>query len=103
MYDEGVTKEIARLYMLRQQLKKKATDKPNTSLSDFIAPKNSGKQDYIAMFVASADFVDVTDKFMEIWHKKHLEDLSAVLFKTFCNRLADACAEYLHQQVYENL
>lgn len=80
---------------LRQQLKKHA-GKPNFALSDFIAPKESGLQDYIGCFCVTTGFgtKDLAEAF-----EKDLDDYNSIMIKALADRLAEAFAEYLHKKV----
>jgi 5-methyltetrahydrofolate--homocysteine methyltransferase len=80
---------------LRQQSQKTA-GAPNIALADFIAPKDSGKQDYIGCFCVTTGF-GVDEKAAEF--EKQLDDYNAILVKALADRLAEAFAEYLHLQV----
>ncbi|MBT8395017.1 MAG: B12-binding domain-containing protein, partial [Bacteroidia bacterium] len=93
---------------LRQQLKKRE-GVPNLALADFIAPKDSGKQDYIGAFCVSTGFG--TQELAEQFEKAH-DDYNSIMIKALADRLAEAFAEYLHKEVrteywgydsYENL
>lgn len=86
---------IARFCMLRQQLKK-AAGQPNFSLSDFIAPKESGIRDYIGGFAVSTGFE------IEAWlskFEKDNDDYNSILLKALADRLAEAFAELMHKKV----
>ena len=80
---------------LRQQLKRREGI-PDYSISDFIAPKSSGKQDYIGCFAVTTGFG--TDELSDM-HIKNLDDYSSIMVKALADRLAEAFAEYLHKQV----
>lgn len=80
---------------LRQQ-SKKYVGKPNFALSDFIAPKESGIQDYIGCFCVSAGFG--TDELAESY-RKNLDDYNSIMVKALGDRFAEAFAEYLHREV----
>ncbi len=80
---------------LRQQLKKRA-GVPNIALADFIAPKESGLQDYMGCFCVSAGFG--TDE-LAAEFVKNLDDYNAIMIKALADRLAEALAEYLHHKV----
>ena len=90
---------------LRQQTKK-ALGQANSALSDFIAPKESGKQDYIGAFVVTTGIG--LDEHVERFEKDH-DDYSSIMVKALADRLAEALAEYLHHLVrteywgYENM
>ncbi len=93
--DENRSKKIAEYHFLRQQQEK--TDSGfNLSLSDFIAPKESGKIDYIGGFVATAG-IGIERKIAEF--EKAGDDYSAIMLKTLADRLAEAFAELLHQKI----
>ena len=83
------------LLTLRQQSQKTA-GAPNIALADFIAPKDSGKQDYIGCFCVSTGF-GVDEKASEF--EKQLDDYNSILIKALGDRLAEAFAEYLHLKV----
>jgi len=88
--DEGV-----KLEFLRNQ-EEKETDVPNLSLSDFIAPNESGKTDYIGAFVVTAGLgIEEHIKHFEADH----DDYNAIMLKIMADRLAEAFAELLHLQV----
>ncbi|WP_284652861.1 methionine synthase [Flavobacterium terrisoli] len=80
---------------LRQQSQKTA-GAPNIALADFVAPKDSGKQDYIGCFCVTTGF-GVDEKAAEF--EKQLDDYNSILVKALGDRLAEAFAEYLHLQV----
>jgi hypothetical protein len=80
---------------LRQQLPK-ADGKPNWALADYIAPADSGVDDYIGAFAVTAG-IGIEP------HVKRFEeandDYSAILLKALADRLAEAFAELMHQRV----
>ncbi len=80
---------------LRQQ-SKKAEGKPNIALADFIAPKESGIQDYIGCFCVSTGFG--TQELATKYEKEH-DDYNSIMVKALADRLAEAFAEYLHKKV----
>ena len=80
---------------LRQQ-SKKAEGRPNIALSDFIAPAASGKQDYIGCFCVSVGFG--AQELAEVYEAQH-DDYNAIMVKALADRLAEAFAEYLHEQI----
>ncbi|MDL5513644.1 methionine synthase [Arenibacter sp. M-2] len=83
---------------LRQQ-SKKYVGKPNFALSDFIAPKESGLQDYIGCFCVSTGFG--TDELAD-GYRKNLDDYNSIMVKALADRFAEAFAEYLHKEVRIN-
>ena len=80
---------------LRQQ-SKKAAGKPQIALSDFIAPADSGKQDYIGAFCVSTGF-GVPERAAQ-FEKDH-DDYNSIMLKALADRLAEALAEYLHLRI----
>ena len=80
---------------LRQQ-HKKSDGKEYLALSDFIAPKTSGKQDYIGAFAVTTGFG--TDELAQKYEAEH-DDYNAIMVKALADRLAEAFAEYLHKKV----
>ncbi|WP_179348879.1 methionine synthase [Winogradskyella pacifica] len=83
---------------LRQQ-SKKAAGKPNIALSDFIAPKATGKQDYMGCFCVSTGFG--THELAAKFEADH-DDYNSIMIKALADRLAEAFAEYLHKEVRIN-
>ena len=70
--------------------------RPNRCLADFIAPKSSGKKDYIGLFAVTAG-LGVDKK--EQQFAADLDDYSGIMLKALADRLAEAFAERLHQRV----
>lgn len=89
----------ARFLTLRQQSQKTA-GAPNLALADFIAPKESGIQDYIGCFCVTTGF-GVDEKASEF--EKQLDDYNSILVKALGDRLAEAFAEYLHLKVRKEI
>ena len=91
--DDGET--IATLHHLRQQTVK--TDgKPNFSLADFVAPAGSGVTDYVGGFICTAGIG--AEELARAYQDKG-DDYNSIMVKALADRLAEACAEWLHQQV----
>ncbi|MDO1502548.1 methionine synthase [Winogradskyella maritima] len=80
---------------LRQQLKKRQ-GVPNFALSDFVAPKASGIQDYIGAFCVTTGFG--TQELAEQFEADN-DDYNSIMVKALADRLAEAFAEYLHKEV----
>ncbi len=83
------------LHTLRQQLSKRE-GRANAALSDFIAPRSSGVQDYVGAFIVTAGIGE--DEIAERF-KLNNDDYSSILVKALADRLAEALAERLHQRV----
>jgi 5-methyltetrahydrofolate--homocysteine methyltransferase len=84
---------------LRQQNKKAGT-LPNFCLSDFVAPKDSGKEDYIGMFAVTTGLG--MEGILEEYKKNH-DDYSEIMVKALADRFAEGFAECLHHKVRTEL
>jgi 5-methyltetrahydrofolate--homocysteine methyltransferase len=83
------------LHFLRQQVDKPA-ERPDFCLADFIAPEDSGRQDWIGAFAVTAGIGIETH--LARFEAEH-DDYNAILLKALADRLAEALAERLHQRV----
>ena len=83
------------LHFLRQQVDK-PVERPDFCLADFIAPFDSGKQDWIGGFAVTAGIG--IEPHVARFEADH-DDYSAILLKSLADRLAEAFAERLHQRV----
>ncbi|MDB5588514.1 MAG: metH [Devosia sp.] len=93
--DESRKDELATLFTLRQQLSRR-DGKPNIALSDFIAPVDSGKPDYVGGFVVTTGIEEVA--IAEKFEQKN-DDYSSILVKALADRFAEAFAEKMHEKV----
>lgn len=98
---EHVQIDGAMFHFLRQQMKKqmvKSSDleRPNFCLADFVAPKDSGVQDYIGGFAVTAG-IGIEER-LKYYKQKH-DDYSDILLKALADRLAEAFAEVMHERV----
>ncbi len=84
----------ATLHTLRQQ-NEKTPGKPNRALADFVAPKNSGVEDWLGAFVVSIHGVEALAERFRAGH----DDYRAILAQALADRLAEAFAEWLHARV----
>jgi 5-methyltetrahydrofolate--homocysteine methyltransferase len=83
------------LHFLRQQVDK-PVERPDFCLADFIAPKDSGRQDWIGAFAVTAGLgIEAHVARFEAEH----DDYNSILLKALADRLAEALAERLHQRV----
>ncbi|WP_428741124.1 methionine synthase [Tenacibaculum sp.] len=87
-------KEVAVFRTLRQQLKKR-DGKPSFALADFIAPKETQKQDYIGAFCTAIFGADE----LALQYKENHDDYNAIMTQAIADRFAEAFAEYLHHRV----
>ncbi|MCX7891988.1 MAG: methionine synthase [Burkholderiales bacterium] len=93
--DESRTEVAMVFHNLRQQTKK-AADRANRCLADFVAPKASGLKDYIGAFAVTAGIgCEERVKSLEAAH----DDYGAIMLKPLAARLAEAFAERLHERV----
>jgi 5-methyltetrahydrofolate--homocysteine methyltransferase len=86
-------------YGLRQQ-NKKPDGTPNRALADYIAPKSSGRTDYIGAFAVTAGLGG--DRRLAQFEAEH-DDYSSIMFKAIADRLAEAFAEAMHERVRRDL
>jgi 5-methyltetrahydrofolate--homocysteine methyltransferase len=83
------------LHFLRQQADKPA-DRPDFCLADFIAPRDSGRQDWIGAFAVTAGLG--IEPHVARFEADH-DDYNAIMLKALADRFAEALAERLHQRV----
>jgi 5-methyltetrahydrofolate--homocysteine methyltransferase len=95
--DETRSEVLAVLHTLRQQ-QEKAAGSPNLALADFVAPKESGKPDYVGAFAVTAGIG--VDELVASFEKDH-DDYNAIMTKALADRLAEAFAELLHKRARE--
>ncbi|MBD1559837.1 methionine synthase [Vibrio sp. S9_S30] len=96
--DESRTEVAHMLHNLRQQ-----TEKPkgfNYCLSDYIAPKSSGKKDWIGAFAVTGG---IGERELADAYKEQGDDYNAIMIQAVADRLAEAFAEYLHEQVRKDI
>jgi 5-methyltetrahydrofolate--homocysteine methyltransferase len=94
IFDENDNEQV-KFLTLRQQLQK-SKGKEYLALSDFIAPQNSGKTDYMGAFCVTTGFG--TDELAEEYEKAN-DDYNAIMVKALADRFAEAYAEFLHKKV----
>src|ERR1700730_12332897 len=93
--DETRTRSVVRLHQLRQQ-KSKPQDQAQLCLSDFVAPAQSGRADYIGAFAVTAGIgIDAHVARFEAAH----DDYSSIMLKALADRFAEALAERMHERV----
>ncbi|MDH6025899.1 methionine synthase [Vibrio splendidus] len=96
--DESRTEVLKVLHNLRQQ-----TEKPkgfNYCLSDYIAPKDSGKADWIGGFAVTGG---IGERELADDYKAKGDDYNAIMIQAVADRLAEAFAEYLHKEVRKDI
>jgi 5-methyltetrahydrofolate--homocysteine methyltransferase len=85
----------SKIHFLRQQ-GQKSSSLPNISLSDFVAPIETGKADYIGAFAVTAGIG--IEKLIEKFERDH-DDYNSIMIKAIADRLAEAFAELMHERV----
>ncbi|WP_281612531.1 methionine synthase [Flammeovirga sp. SubArs3] len=98
-YREDRTNQVGTLCHLRQQ-NKKAASKPNFCLSDFVAPVESGRNDYIGAFAVTAGIG--LDKLVAKY-EADLDDYNSIMVKALADRLAEAFTELMHEKVRKEI
>ncbi|PMO01735.1 methionine synthase [Vibrio splendidus] len=96
--DESRTEVLKVLHNLRQQ-----TEKPkgfNYCLSDYIAPKDSGKADWIGGFAVTGG---IGERELADEYKANGDDYNTIMIQAVADRLAEAFAEYLHKEVRKDI
>ncbi|MER9455045.1 methionine synthase [Mesorhizobium sp. M0478] len=93
--DEARSRDLATFFTLRQQLTRR-DGKANVALSDFVAPADSGKPDYIGGFIVTAGIeeVAISERF-----ERANDDYSSIMVKALADRFAEAFAERMHEKV----
>ncbi len=85
-------KQLASFHFLRQQ-GKKGKGVPNRSLADYLHPSQT---DYLGCFAVTSG-IGMETKLAEF--QKDGDDYNDIMFKSIADRLAEAAAEYIHEQV----
>jgi len=96
--DETRRHELTRFHSLRQQWERKGTD-DFYALSDFTAPTESGRADYLGAFAVTTGLG--IEPALERFHKDH-DDYHSILLKALADRLAEGFAELLHKQARDD-
>jgi 5-methyltetrahydrofolate--homocysteine methyltransferase len=92
--DDGRGHVAAEIHTLRQQMDKGESEE-NLALADFVAPRESGKADYLGAFAITAGLG--LDAIVARFEADH-DDYRSILAKALADRLAEAGAEWLHQR-----
>ncbi|MGE5061705.1 MAG: vitamin B12 dependent-methionine synthase activation domain-containing protein, partial [Betaproteobacteria bacterium] len=96
--DPTRTETLTRLHTLRQQ-KVNSSGKPQLALADYIAPKESGRIDYIGAFAVTAGHgcQELAERF-----ERDNDQYNAIMAKALADRLAEAFAELLHKRARDD-
>ena len=89
--------EIETFCTLRQQAVK---SNQNLALSDYIAPSDSGIQDYMGAFACTAG-IGIENQLLKF--EKEFDDYNIILLKAIADRLAEALTEYMHEKVRKEI
>ncbi len=92
---ESRAEELATFYTLRQQLPRR-DGKPNVALADFVAPRSSGKPDYVGAFVVTAG---AEEEKISARYARANDDYGSIMVKALADRIAEAFAERMHERV----
>jgi 5-methyltetrahydrofolate--homocysteine methyltransferase len=96
IYDPaGAQVERLRFNMLRQQ-EQQSDGNPNLSLADFIAPRDTGLEDYLGAFAITGG---IGAEALAAAFEREQDDYHAIMVKALADRLAEASAEWLHHRV----
>ncbi|MCX7014307.1 MAG: methionine synthase [Candidatus Sumerlaeota bacterium] len=95
--DESRSRALCVFHFLRQQGAREE-GKPNYCLADFIAPKDSGRPDYMGAFAVTAG---VGAAELAARYQSRNDDYNAIMVKALADRLAEAFAELLHKKARE--
>ena len=97
--DESRSEVLGKFHMLRQQIKK--SEKAfNHSLADYIAPKESGLEDYLGGFAVTAGIG--IEPYIEQFEKDH-DDYNSIMLKALADRFAEAFTEFMHEKVRKEI
>ncbi|WP_370978639.1 methionine synthase [Agaribacterium sp. ZY112] len=89
-------KQLALLNHVRQQMDKNASDPALRSLADFVAPEESGLEDFVGGFAVTAG---IGAEELALEYEAKGDDYNAIMVKALADRLAESFAEHLHQRV----
>jgi 5-methyltetrahydrofolate--homocysteine methyltransferase len=96
--DESRARVLSVFHTLRQQAERR-DGQFNQALADFIAPKSSGRADYLGGFAVTAGFG--LDELCAQFERDH-DDYNSIMAKALADRLAEALAELLHKRARED-
>jgi 5-methyltetrahydrofolate--homocysteine methyltransferase len=100
IYADDSRSEVRTTFHTLRQQGSKAKGVPNLALSDFVAPKGSGLQDYMGCFAVTAG-IGIEKVVAE--YEKDNDDYSSIIVKALADRMAEALAELMHAKVRKEL
>ncbi|WP_035668353.1 methionine synthase [Flavobacterium sp. 83] len=92
--------KLLQTFLTLRQQSQKTKGAPNIALADFIAPKESGKADYMGAFCVTTGF-GVDEWAAEF--ERDLDDYNSIMVKALADRFAEAFAEYLHEKIRKEI
>ncbi len=98
IYEDDTRQQVRDEFFTLRQQGEKGPGVPNVAFSDYLAPRESGRADYIGGFAVTAGLG--IEKLIEKYEADH-DDYSSIMIKALADRLAEAFAERLHQRVRE--
>ncbi|GAA4503723.1 methionine synthase [Hymenobacter ginsengisoli] len=98
IYEDDTRQQVRDAFFTLRQQGEKGPGVPNVAFSDYVAPSDSGRADYVGGFAVTAGLG--IEKLIEKYEADH-DDYSSIMIKALADRLAEAFAERLHQRVRE--
>nr|WP_232341484.1 methionine synthase [Hymenobacter ginkgonis] len=98
IYEDDTRQQVRDEFFTLRQQSEKAPGVHNVAFSDYLAPKETGRADYLGGFAVTAGLG--IEKLIEKYEADH-DDYSSIMIKALADRLAEAFAERLHQRVRE--
>jgi 5-methyltetrahydrofolate--homocysteine methyltransferase len=98
VYEDDTRQQVRDEFFTLRQQSEKAPGVHNVAFSDYLAPKETGRADYLGGFAVTAGLG--IEKLIEQYEADH-DDYSSIMIKAIADRLAEAFAERLHQRVRE--
>ncbi len=98
VYEDDTRQQVRDEFFTLRQQGEKAPGVHNIAFSDYLAPKETGRADYLGGFAVTAGLG--IEKLIEQYEADH-DDYSSIMIKALADRLAEAFAERLHQRVRE--
>ena len=96
LYEDETRKNRLTIFRNLRNQTRKEKGVPNLCLSDFIAPIDSGRNDYLGVFAVTAGIG--IEKVLSEFEKDH-DDYNSIMIKALADRLAEAFTELLHLKV----
>ncbi|MEO6307430.1 MAG: methionine synthase [Nitrospiraceae bacterium] len=98
IYSDGGRKTVLTTFHTLRQQSEKPQGQRSFALADFVAPKESGREDYVGAFAVTTGIG--VDHLCKEFERDH-DDYNSIMTKALADRLAEAFAEYLHKQARE--